>query len=55
MHNSLQSEIGQINIIVQVLFGDPDDGQTFSSYSESNVDTYCATGDEICDGNFLKH
>ena len=35
---------------LQVLFGDPDDKQPLTGIPESNVDTYCASGDEICAG-----
>lgn len=33
-----------------MIFGDPDNGQPLSGIPASKVDTFCATGDLICDG-----
>ncbi|KAL1962763.1 hypothetical protein VTN77DRAFT_9217 [Rasamsonia byssochlamydoides] len=37
-----------------LLFGDPDDGQPIPNVDSSKVDTYCHTGDDICqDGDLI--
>ena len=33
-----------------VVFGDPDNGQAVGSIPASKVDSFCATGDTVCDG-----
>ena len=35
--------------LIQVLFGDPDNGKSLPNIDASKVDTFCATGDLICD------
>ncbi|KAI9815947.1 MAG: hypothetical protein M1827_001939 [Pycnora praestabilis] len=37
-------------IAAVVLFGDPDDGQPIQDVPTMNVDTFCFSGDLICDG-----
>lgn len=36
-----------------LVYGDPFDGQTISGYPESKVKTFCATGDDVCKGEFV--
>jgi cutinase len=35
--------------LIEVLFGDPDNGKALPNIDASKVDTFCATGDLICD------
>jgi len=40
-------------ITAVVVFGDPDDGQAISNVAASKVDTFCNTGDDICQDGII--
>ncbi|KAF5392716.1 hypothetical protein D9757_001043 [Collybiopsis confluens] len=55
VHNSanLLSSAVRARINAVAIFGDPDDGQSVTGVSSSNLDVICHVGDNICQGGDL--
>lgn len=47
------SSVVQNRVNAAVVFGDPDNGQAFPGSIDAHEKTFCADGDNICDGGIL--